>query len=261
MAEGEGGSADRRDTARGGSRSGPGLTGGAPTPDEQELATRMLQIQSKRFYLDVKENRRGRFIKIAEVGAGGRKSRLLMSMSTAAEFRDELSEFAEFYAGLGPLNAQQPTDDGRLKSETLVRENRRYYLDLKENSRGRFLRVTQSVLQGPRSVVVIPAQGIVEFRDALTKLVDEFGADDHGEGGPTGELPEGRQLRAENKMFYFDVGQNNRGVFMRISEVKANFRTAITIPERIWPRFRDIMAEICEKMPPQPTQPEAKEST
>lgn len=34
---------------------------------EQELASKMLQIQSKRFYLDVKQNRRGRFIKVAEV--------------------------------------------------------------------------------------------------------------------------------------------------------------------------------------------------
>lgn len=34
---------------------------------ELELATKMLQIQSKRFYLDVKQNRRGRFIKVAEV--------------------------------------------------------------------------------------------------------------------------------------------------------------------------------------------------
>lgn len=34
---------------------------------EQELATKMLQIQSKRFYLDVKQNKRGRFIKVAEV--------------------------------------------------------------------------------------------------------------------------------------------------------------------------------------------------
>ena len=34
---------------------------------QQELATKQLQIQSKRFYLDVKENKRGRFIKFAEV--------------------------------------------------------------------------------------------------------------------------------------------------------------------------------------------------
>lgn len=38
---------------------------------EQELATKMLQIQSKRFYLDVKQNRRGRFIKVAEVSFVG----------------------------------------------------------------------------------------------------------------------------------------------------------------------------------------------
>jgi hypothetical protein len=31
------------------------------------LATRQVQLQSKRFYLDVKENKRGRFIKFAEV--------------------------------------------------------------------------------------------------------------------------------------------------------------------------------------------------
>ncbi len=34
-----------------------------------------------------------------------------------------------------------------------------------------------------------------------------------------GELPEGRHLRVENKNFYFDIGQNNRGIYMRISEV------------------------------------------
>jgi hypothetical protein len=32
-------------------------------------------------------------------------------------------------------------DDSVLKSEMLVKDNRRYYLDLKENKRGRFLRV------------------------------------------------------------------------------------------------------------------------
>jgi len=35
--------------------------------NEEELASKTLHIQSKRFYLDVKQNRRGRFLKIAEV--------------------------------------------------------------------------------------------------------------------------------------------------------------------------------------------------
>jgi PurA ssDNA and RNA-binding protein len=40
-----------------------GFSGG----DEEELASKTLMIQSKRFYIDVKQNQRGRFIKIAEV--------------------------------------------------------------------------------------------------------------------------------------------------------------------------------------------------
>ena len=69
--------------------------------NEQELATKMLQIQSKRFYLDVKQNRRGKFIKVAEIGADGRRSQIFLALSTAAEFRDQLSTFSEYYAGLG----------------------------------------------------------------------------------------------------------------------------------------------------------------
>jgi len=85
---------------------------------------------------------------------------------------------------------------------------------------------------------------MIEFRDALTDLLDEFGPDDH-EG--QGELPEPRSMRVENKMFYFDVGQNRRGVFMRISEVRTNFRTAITIPEKSWARFRDVLSDFVDK--------------
>ncbi|XP_014354653.1 transcriptional activator protein Pur-beta-A isoform X2 [Papilio machaon] len=213
---------------------------------EQELATKMLQIQSKRFYLDVKQNRRGRFIKVAEIGADGRRSQIFLAMSTAAEFRDYLSSFSDFYSSLGPPNPDTVPDDGKLKSEMMLKDNRRYYLDLKENSRGRFLRVSQTITRGgPRSQVALPAQGMIEFRDALTDLLDDFGTDD---GGFKGDLPEGRHLRVDNKNFYFDIGQNNRGIYMKVSEVKSNFRTAITVPEKCWTRFRDILADYCDKI-------------
>lgn len=90
-------------------------------------------------------------------------------------------------------------DDGKLKSEMMIKDNRRYYLDLKENARGRFLRVislqiieinrinrmfsqvSQTISRGgPRSQIAIPAQGMIEFRDALTDLLEEFGTNDGG---------------------------------------------------------------------------------
>ncbi|XP_022217406.1 transcriptional activator protein Pur-beta isoform X3 [Drosophila obscura] len=218
---------------------------------EQELATKMLQIQSKRFYLDVKQNRRGRFIKVAEIGADGRRSQIYLALSTAAEFRDHLSSFSDYYASLagqntGPPNTDNLPEDGKLKSEMMIKDYRRYYLDLKENARGRFLRVSQTITRGgPRSQIALPAQGMIEFRDALTDLLEEFGAND---GGFKGDLPEERHMKVDNKNFYFDIGQNNRGVYMRISEVKNNFRTSITIPEKCWIRFRDIFNDYCDKM-------------
>ncbi|XP_005375510.1 PREDICTED: transcriptional activator protein Pur-beta-like, partial [Chinchilla lanigera] len=123
--------------------------GGGGEQETQELASKRLDIQNKRFYLDVKQNAKGRFLKIAEVGAGGSKSRLTLSMAVAAEFRDSLGDFIEHYAQLGPSSPEQlaaGAEEGggprrALKSEFLVRENRKYYLDLKENQRGRFLRI------------------------------------------------------------------------------------------------------------------------
>merc|ERR1719234_2008306 len=51
-------------------------------------------------------------------------------------------------------------------------------------------------------------------------------------------------MRADNKIFYFDTGNNERGTFLRVSEVRTNFRTAITIPEKFWPKFRDTVDDI-----------------
>ncbi|XP_051551893.1 transcriptional activator protein Pur-beta-like [Myxocyprinus asiaticus] len=283
MADGDSGS------ERGGSSGGGGGGGGNSfqpfqrDQETQELASKRLDIQNKRFYLDVKQNSKGRFIKIAEVGAGGSKSRLTLSMSVAAEFRDYLGDFIEHYAQLGPSTPEQIAlssggEDGgprrALKSEFLVRENRKYYLDLKENQRGRFLRIRQTVNRGPGGfgiggggggggvpgggmqsgqTIALPAQGLIEFRDALAKLIDDYGGDDEelvggGCAGGYGELPEGTSITVDSKRFFFDVGSNKYGVFLRVSEVKPSYRNSITIPFKAWSKFGGAFCRYAEEM-------------
>ncbi|KAM6191261.1 LOW QUALITY PROTEIN: transcriptional regulator protein Pur-beta-like [Sarcoramphus papa] len=275
----------------GGGGGGPGSGGGSgggggagPEQETQELASKRLDIQNKRFYLDVKQNAKGRFLKIAEVGAGGSKSRLTLSMAVAAEFRDYLGDFIEHYAQLGPSSPEQlaqaagpPGEDGAgpgprraLKSEFLVRENRKYYLDLKENQRGRFLRIRQTVNRGPGGpgfpgrppglqsgqTIALPAQGLIEFRDALAKLIDDYGGEEDELGGPGGggpgggglyELPEGTSITVDSKRFFFDVGCNKYGVFLRVSEVKPSYRNAITVPQA-WAKFGGAFCRYAEEM-------------
>lgn len=205
----------------------------------------MLNIQAKRFYVDVKENQRGRFIKLAEVAAGRRKNRIILPMTITGEFRDRLTEFQQASDQLGPSAPTPLPEDGKLRSAVIVKDFRRYYLDLKENERGRFVRVSL-ISRGARSQIGIPAQGIARLRDTFTELIDEFGNQEEPQEERVpfrGDIPESRSIRVENKTFFFDVGQNNRGIYMKISEVKQNFRSSITIPERSWGKMRDIISE------------------
>ncbi|KAI4890279.1 hypothetical protein NFI96_001308 [Prochilodus magdalenae] len=280
MADGDSGS-ERGGSSGGGGGGGSGFPHFQRDQETQELASKRLDIQNKRFYLDVKQNSKGRFIKIAEVGAGGSKSRLTLSMSVAAEFRDYLGDFIEHYAQLGPSTPEQIAqsssgDDGgprrALKSEFLVRENRKYYLDLKENQRGRFLRIRQTVNRGPvfgvgggggvpggggmqsGQTIALPAQGLIEFRDALSTLIDDYGGEDEElvgggcGGGGYGELPEGTSITVDSKRFFFDVGSNKYGVFLRVSEVKPSYRNSITIPFKAWSKFGGAFCRYAEEM-------------
>nr|VZI12355.1 unnamed protein product [Spirometra erinaceieuropaei] len=99
---------------------------------------------------------------------------------------------------------------------------------------------------GVRVHIALPADGLVELRNALADLIQNHcRAEDLA---ATQDLPEAKVLFAGNKTFYFDVGSNRYGVFLRISELRANYRTAVTIPEHHWTRFRDILSDLASKI-------------
>ncbi|XP_054990025.1 purine-rich element-binding protein gamma [Sorex araneus] len=263
----------------------PAAAAAAGAADIQELASKRVDIQRKRFYLDVKQSPRGRFLKVAEVWVGRgrqdslRKSKLTLSLRAAAELRGCLGAFIEHYARLGlrapgrdarlraaaPAPASPPGSPGSdgpprgvLKTDCIERDHRRYFLDLKENQRGRFLRIRQAAARGAgppgppgaEPTVVLPAQGMIEFRDALAQLLEDYGEADAEEPGARREppLPEGAALRVDNKRFYFDVGANKYGVFLKVSEVRPPYRNTITVPFRAWTRFGENFIRYEEEM-------------
>ncbi|XP_067851879.1 transcriptional activator protein Pur-alpha-like [Heptranchias perlo] len=167
-----------------------------------------------------------------------------------------LGDFIEHYAQLGhsDSDAGLSCDEPRraLKSEFLVRENRKYYMDLKESQRGRFLRICQTLNRGPGlggtqgQTIALPAQGLIEFRDELAKLIDDYDVDNEPCG--QSELPEGTSITVDSKRFIFDVGSNKYGVFMRVSEVKLSYRNSITIPYKAWSKFGSAFSKYAEEM-------------
>lgn len=62
-----------------------------------------------------------------------------------------------------------PVSEDTLKSEKVQIERKTFVFALKENPRGRFLRITEDV-GGRRDTIIIPAPGLEDFK----KLVDDM---------------------------------------------------------------------------------------
>ena len=117
-------------------------------------------------------------------------------------------------------------------------------MDLRQNQRGRFLKVT--MLAGNKTFVAIPGESLATFRDSLASILDNNvtegeGRDEGGEGGGGGgegrsrpppqrtreqrspqtvtKVLPSKEVRAGAKRFYFDVEQNDRGTFIKLTEV------------------------------------------
>ena len=86
-----------------------------------------------------------------------------MTMSAAEEFKKHLIEFSDLHSQMGSTHEKTDAsenstendstkdekkekdvkdNDSLIRSETFIKDRKRYYMDLKENQRGRFLRVS-----------------------------------------------------------------------------------------------------------------------
>ncbi len=66
--------------------------------------------------------------------------------------------------------SKPPVQEDTLKSAKVQIERKTFVLALKENNRGRFLRITEDV-GGRRDTIIIPAPGLEEFRKLLDDMV------------------------------------------------------------------------------------------
>jgi len=67
-------------------------------------------------------------------------------------------------------SAKPPVAEDTLKSAKVQIERKTFVLALKENTRGRFLRITEDV-GGRRDTIIIPAPGLEDFKKLLEEMV------------------------------------------------------------------------------------------
>src|SRR3981189_288072 len=76
-----------------------------------------------------------------------------------------------------------PVNEETLRSDKVQIERKTFLFALKENPRGRFLRITEDV-GGRRDTIIIPAPGLEDFKKLLDDMVKAS-----AEGAPKDENP------------------------------------------------------------------------
>ncbi|XP_008450979.1 transcription factor Pur-alpha 1 isoform X2 [Cucumis melo] len=267
-------------TTAGGVAAGGGAGSGGG--NDVELMCKTLQVEHKLFYFDLKENPRGRYLKISEKTSATR-STIIVPFSGIPWFLDLFNYYIN-------------SDDPEVFSKELQLDTKVFYFDIGENRRGRFLKVSEASVSRNRSTIIVPAgsnrdEGWSAFRNILADineasrlfilpnqensehserlagLSDDVGAGfisgHSSQSGPTSDLNVDRQvdlsaqdemgnlgvskvIRADQKRFFFDLGSNNRGHFLRISEVAGADRSSIILPLSGLKQFYEIVGHFVE---------------
>lgn len=250
--------------------------------NDVELVCKTLQVEHKLFYFDLKENPRGRYLKISEKTSATR-STIIVPFSGISWFLDLFNYYVA-------------SDEHDLFSKELQLDTKVFYFDIGENRRGRFLKVSEASVSRNRSTIIVPAgsardEGWAAFRNILREINEASRlfilpnqqtsetserlvglSDDVGAGFITGhssqpatsselnvdrsvELPPqdeignmgvSKVIRADQKRFFFDLGSNSRGHFLRISEVAGSDRSSIILPLSGLKQFYEIVGHFVE---------------
>jgi hypothetical protein len=83
---------------------------------------------------------------------------------------DPMSSHGSRPPGERTFAPKAPVNEDTIKSAKIQIERKTFVLALKENARGRFLRITEDV-GGRRDTIIIPAPGLEEFRKLLDEMV------------------------------------------------------------------------------------------
>jgi hypothetical protein len=70
--------------------------------------------------------------------------------------------------------------ENAIRNDKILVERKQFFFDLKENERGRFLKITEDV-NGRRDTIIIPAPGLQDFVKVLQDMVEFDEANIHSD--------------------------------------------------------------------------------
>lgn len=249
------------------------MEGPGPSAADTELFSEVLRAQTKTFFIDAKENSRGRYVKIAEKGRYRPKSSIVVPANGVAQF---LQVLKHFLSEATACRLALPRD--------IIVESKVFSFSAGSNERGQFVRIFESGGGFPSggSSLMIPCgwsnSYLKMFCDSLEKIarclsqdgslgpdyerllaglennVDLMAAPDNvmldtKEGGPV--------LSVGSKHFFFELRSNERGHYLKVKEVSGSLKQLLVIPSHAIEKFQEAIAMTLTERPLREEGPQA----
>lgn len=240
-----------------------------------ELMSVKIVAGTKRIFVALCENDRGRFIKLSD-GRG----KILVPGEGISQMRDALAaleaalEAAPAPDDSTPDQAGSPSAPGApanddIKSELLaaqrfLSEGRKFYFDVLENTRGRYVKISQSSTR--RITMIMPVIGLALLREGIDMLLEKSPPDTSisdpssvhrmtrtvervtpmQDGNSVTVNVVQREIRVLGKRVVFESGANRRGSYIKIMENNGSQRMTVMLPHSAVPEMIQLLQEVVE---------------
>jgi hypothetical protein len=84
--------------------------------------------------------------------------------------RERSTQSGDQYSG---QSGKPQVNEDTLRTEKIQVERKTFIFTLKENPRGRFLRITEDV-GGRRDTIILPATGLADFKQVLDDMLETY---------------------------------------------------------------------------------------
>ena len=231
-----------------------------PLVPEYTLKSELMQIEHKSIMFTLKENPRGRYLRLTEK-TGDRFSNLIIPSTGLEEFKQLLNDMVEasnerpfpFNPGT-QVQPGPPLCEHTLKSGQAQIERKNFTFTLEENPRGRYLRLTEKA-GGRFSDLIIPSSGLEEFKRLLDDMVEAsnkrpFPFNPVTQFQPkklaNGEILKSVLIHIERKSFSLVLKENHRGRYLRLTERSGDRYTGVIIPSDGLEAFKNLLDEMAK---------------
>uniref|UniRef100_A0A0D3ELZ9 Transcription factor Pur-alpha 1 n=1 Tax=Oryza barthii TaxID=65489 RepID=A0A0D3ELZ9_9ORYZ len=193
--------------------------------DERDAFSKELRLDTKVFYFDIGENKRGRFLKVSEASVNRNRSTIIVPAGSSGEegweaFRNVLLEI----------------NNEASRLYVLPNHPNQQHLEPPERLPGLSDDVGAGFIAGHGSQSASGPEVDVE------RLVDLPPQEEISGMGMS------KVIRADQKRFFFDLGSNNRGHYLRISEVAGADRSSIILPLSGLKQFHEMVGHFVDIM-------------